>query len=111
MKSLLTQRSYPYIFGQVHNINEGLSNVCFMGLFVGILLAMILVPILYKMTSKQLARDNDDGSGSMLNRESRLFFALVGAPFIPVGLFWMGWTDYVSFLYQYVRRLSPARIY
>lgn len=57
---------------------------------------MTLVPIAYRRTANQLARDGDDGSGRMLNQESRLFFALIGAPFIPIGLFWMGWTDYVS---------------
>jgi len=50
------------------------------------------------ITKKQLARDGDDGSGSKLNRETRLIFAMIGAPLIPVGLFWMGWTDYVRFL-------------
>ena len=85
------------IFGETHGINDGLANICFLGLFVGILLSMVLVPILYRRTANQLKRDGDDGSGRMLDQESRLLFALVGAPFIPVGLFWMGWTDYVSF--------------
>lgn len=82
----------------VHGINEGLANVCFVGLFVGILVSMVLVPILYQKTAKQLADDNDDGSGTKLKQESRLLFSCIGAPFIPVGLFWMGWTDYVSSL-------------
>lgn len=89
--------SYPYIFGEVHNNNEGLANICFLGLFVGILLAMVLVPILYRKTANQLKADGDDGSGKMLRQESRLFFSMVGAPAIPIGLFWMGWTSYVSF--------------
>ena len=57
---------------------------------------MTLVPFLYRKTAKQLKDDGDDGSGSKLRQESRLFFAFFGAPAIPVGLFWMGWTDYVS---------------
>lgn len=57
---------------------------------------MILVPILYRRTARQLKEDGDDGSGRLLNRESRLFFARIGAPAIPIGLFWMGWTNYVS---------------
>lgn len=87
---------YPYIFGDVHGLNDGLVNICFLGLFIGILLSMILVPILYQRTAKQLKEDGDNGSGRMLNRESRLFFARIGAPAIPIGLFWMGWTNYVS---------------
>jgi MFS family permease len=87
---------YPYIFAQTYGINEGLSNICFLGLFVGILLVVALVPFVYRSTIKQLERDGDDGSGKAIFRESRLYFAMVGAPALPIGLFWMGWTDYVS---------------
>ena len=73
------------IFGDVHGINDGLANICFLGLFVGILLSMTLVPILYRRTANQLKRDGDDGSGQALDQESRLFFSWVGAPFVPIG--------------------------
>ena len=89
------QFRYVYIFAEVYGINEGLANICFLGLFVGILISMVFVPILYHRTAKQLRDAGDDGSGRMLDRESRLFFARIGAPAIPIGLFWMGWTDYV----------------
>jgi len=48
---------------------------------------------------RQLEEDGDDGSGKAMHRESRLFFAMIGAPTLPIGLFWMGWTDYVSIPY------------
>ena len=57
---------------------------------------MSLVPWVYRKTKRQLERDGDDGSGKKLNRESRLLFAMVGAPFLPIGLFWMAWTSYPS---------------
>ncbi|KAL3471207.1 major facilitator superfamily transporter [Aspergillus californicus] len=85
---------YPTIFGKTYGINDGLTNICFLGLFIGIVSAMVLVPILYRRTAAQLQRDGDDGSGKMLNQESRLFFAFCGAPAVPIGLFWMGWTAY-----------------
>ncbi|KNG51630.1 benomyl methotrexate resistance protein [Stemphylium lycopersici] len=87
---------YPFIFAETYGINEGLSNICFLGLFVGIALSAILVPIAYRRTTQQLKNDGDDGSGKAIHRESRLFFAMVGAPALPIGLFWMGWTDYDS---------------
>jgi hypothetical protein len=68
------------------------------GLFIGIILAMFMVPVVYHITGKQLKRDGDDGSGRMLKQELRLFFAFCGAPLLPIGLFWMGWTAYVSIL-------------
>ncbi|EMD70064.1 hypothetical protein COCSADRAFT_107325 [Bipolaris sorokiniana ND90Pr] len=87
---------YPFIFAETYGINEGLSNICFMGLFIGIMLSAILVPLAYRRTLHQLKSDGDDGSGKLIHRESRLFFAMVGAPALPIGLFWMGWTDYNS---------------
>lgn len=87
---------YEYIFAETYGLNPGLSNLCFLGLLVGILLSAILIPVVVRITWKQLERDGDDGSGAKLDQESRLIFAMVGAPLIPIGLFWMGWTDYVS---------------
>ncbi|CAN9190247.1 unnamed protein product [Alternaria alternata] len=87
---------YPYIFAETFGINEGLSNICFVGLFIGIALSALLVPIAYHKTVRQLKEDGDDGSGKAIHRESRLFFAMIGAPTLPIGLFWMGWTDYAS---------------
>ncbi|KAL3484905.1 benomyl/methotrexate resistance protein [Aspergillus germanicus] len=85
---------YPFIFGDTYGINNGLVNICFVGLFIGILLAMFMVPVVYHITGKQLKRDGDGGSGRMLKQELRLLFAFCGAPLLPIGLFWMGWTAY-----------------
>ncbi|KAI1314152.1 major facilitator superfamily domain-containing protein [Xylaria venustula] len=85
---------YTYIFAGVYGISENLSNTAFVGLLVGILLPTGLIPWSYRSTVKQLERDGDKGSGATLNRESRLFYAMIGAPFLPIGLFWMAWTDY-----------------
>lgn len=73
-------------------------------------MSMLLVPILYKRTQKQLKRDGDDGSGKVLNRESRLFFAMIGAPALPIGLFWMAWTDFVSITSAMRTRFSHCLI-
>ncbi|KAI0118151.1 major facilitator superfamily domain-containing protein [Nemania sp. FL0031] len=85
---------YSYIFADVYGISENLSNTAFVGLLVGILLPTALLPWIYNSTVKQLQRDGDKGSGEMLNRENRLYFAMIGAPAVPIGLFWMAWTDY-----------------
>lgn len=85
---------YPYIFEQTYGINSGLSFTIFLGLFIGITLDVFLVPIVYRQTKKQLQRDGDDGKGTKLVRESRLLYAMYGAPTVPIGLFWMAWTDF-----------------
>jgi len=87
---------YTYIFAEVYDTNAGLTFTIFTAMFVGVLFALVLVPVVYLRTKNQLERDGDDGMGSKLNRESRLLFAMYGAPTIPVGLFWMAWTDYRS---------------
>lgn len=87
---------YTYIFEQTYGISAGVSDLCFLGLLVGIVSNVVIVPIVNRITKKQLARDGDDGSGSALNQETRIIFSMVSAPFIPIGLLWMAWTDYVS---------------
>lgn len=37
--------------------------------------------------------------GTRLPPEFRLWFAMYGAPAVPISLFWMGWTDYPSISY------------
>ena len=53
-----------------------------------------MLPFVYRLTVKQLERDGDEGKGLKIDRESRLWFAMIGAPTVPIGLFWMAWTDY-----------------
>jgi len=85
---------YTYIFSMTYNINIGLTYTIFVGLFIGILLSTLLVPIVYKQTKTQLTLANDPGNASKLSRETRLLYAMYGAPTIPIGLFWMAWTDF-----------------
>lgn len=92
----LTPSSYTFIFADVYGTNSGLTFTIFVAMFLGISSALVLVPIVYAQTKRQLALAGDDGTGTMLNRESRLLFAMYGAPFISIGLFWMAWTDYAS---------------
>lgn len=84
---------YTYIFQEVYDISQGLTNVIFTGMAVGIFLASFLVPWVYKITKESFAKDT-------FVPEVRLWFAMLGAPAIPISLFWMGWTDYVSVLLQ-----------
>lgn len=86
---------YPYIFGQTYGLEQGLKNLCFLGLLVGILLSAALVPFVRTRTNHLCLEKGDDGSGKSIPQESRLMFAMFGAPLLPVGLLWMGWTDIV----------------
>ncbi|KAL2853254.1 major facilitator superfamily domain-containing protein [Aspergillus pseudoustus] len=108
---------YPYIFQEVYEISQGLTNIIWVAMYVGIALASFLVPIIYVWTKREFGAaasslappsneiDQNEGSSSddegpkkthPTRPENRLWFAMFGAPFIPIGLFWMGWTDYKS---------------
>ncbi|KAB8201502.1 major facilitator superfamily domain-containing protein [Aspergillus parasiticus] len=103
---------YTHIFSDVHDLSQGLTNIIWVAMYVGIMLAGLIVPGIYSSMKNALkeeipSRDdngNDNGASSnrqspptkspSLNPENRLWYAMIGAPAIPISLFWMGWTDY-----------------
>lgn len=87
---------YTFIFTNTYGVSQGLTNVIFVGMFVGILLAIPLVPFALHKTKQDLRKSASKGN-AQFNPEVRLWFAMLGAPAIPISLFWMGWTARVSF--------------
>ncbi|RAL03926.1 MFS transporter [Aspergillus ibericus CBS 121593] len=126
---------YTYIFSDVHGLSQGLTNIVWVAMYVGISLASLFVPFVYVWTKREFsdaaasaaasAAVSRSASSEMVNAdpnpnatsekpqsdntddqkpthkhvarpENRLWFAMLGAPAIPIGLFWMGWTDYSS---------------
>lgn len=78
---------WPYIFQDTYSISQGLSNIIFLAMFVGLFFTALLVPIIYRITVKQVKQ------AGQFNPELRLLYAMYGpALAIPVSLFWMGWT-------------------
>lgn len=87
---------YVYIFQDTYGISQGLTNIIFTAMFIGIVMVVCLVPIVYRLTVKELERVQAKGE-ALFNPEIRLWYAMLGAaPAIPIGLFWMGWTAYPS---------------
>ncbi|KAJ5535753.1 hypothetical protein N7513_008939 [Penicillium frequentans] len=83
---------YTFLFSDVYGTSQGLTNVLFVGMLVGILLAMSLVPLVYSWTKKDMAERH-----GQIRPECRLWYSMLGgAPAIPISLFWMGWTDFSS---------------
>jgi MFS family permease len=99
---------YTYIFSDVHGLSQGLTNIVWVAMYVGISLATFLVFPIYKWTKKEFTQaaqavngadpavDPHALDGVHTQPEIRLWFAMFGAPAIPISLFWMGWTDFVS---------------
>ncbi|CAG8229462.1 unnamed protein product [Penicillium salamii] len=99
---------YTDIFTDVHGLSQGLTNIVWVAMYVGIALAGLLVLPIYRWTKTDFtaAAVASNGTDPALDRhaldsvhtqpEIRLWFAMFGAPMIPISLFWMGWTDFAS---------------
>ncbi|PYI20089.1 major facilitator superfamily transporter [Aspergillus violaceofuscus CBS 115571] len=128
---------YTYIFSDIHGLSQGLTNIVWVAMYVGIVCAGLFVPLIYRWTKREFKQAALAPSSSSLSSsssdtdepvdpnpnnpheqpaptadetvpqkphhhhhaprpENRLWFAMIGSPFIPLSLFWMGWTSYAS---------------
>ncbi|KAF2472291.1 benomyl/methotrexate resistance protein [Lindgomyces ingoldianus] len=79
--------SFPIVFVEIYGFNLGQEGLAFLGLLVGALIALTcLFSWLYFYQEKQF---NSNGN---LQPEKRLPPAMVGAFFVPICLFWFGWS-------------------
>ena len=82
---------YNYIFTETHRFSQGLTGLSFAGIAIGLCLSSCLVPVIHHWAQNDLKKVKEQG-GQRLPPEFRLWFAIFGAPAIPIALFWMGWT-------------------
>jgi len=91
---------YTYIFGETYRFSEGITGLAFLGIAVGLCFASLLVPLIHKWAKRDLAAAQASrGPNARLPPEKRLWFAMFGAPAVPISLLWMGWTNYPSISY------------
>ena len=81
-------RGYHYVFGATYHTSETVTGLCFLGLVTGLLFASATVPLIYLCLRSHFHRPGV----SNLRPESRLWYALISTPVIPVSLLWMGFT-------------------
>jgi len=82
---------YTFIFTETYNFSQGITGLSFLGLGLGLCLACLHVPLIYIWAKRDIAAIHHQG-GDRLPPEFRLWFAMLGAPAIPIAMFWMGWT-------------------
>lgn len=83
----------PNLRSPADESSQGITGLCFLGIGIGLFLATPLVFYIGgPLTRKRMAIVRDNG-GDRLPPEFRLWFAMFGAPAIPISLFWMGWTS------------------
>jgi MFS family permease len=91
---------YSYVFGNTYGFSQGMTGLAFVGIGVGLCASSFLVPLIHHWTKQDLKKLKEiEGSNSQLPPEKRLYFAMLGAPAIPISLFWMAWTNYASISY------------
>ena len=87
--------AFPIVFQQDRGWSEGIGGLAFIGVAVGCLLAVVYIigdNYRYKYCEKRHQKKGERGAPP----EARLPPCMVGAIFIPVGLFWFAWTNYTS---------------
>jgi len=79
--------SFPLVFSGIYGFSLGIEGVAFLGILVGTFIgAAILFAWLYFYQEKQF---DDNGN---IEPEKRLIPAMVGCFFVPICLFWFGWS-------------------
>jgi multidrug resistance protein len=82
---------YTFIFEMTYGVSQGLTGLSFLGIAIGIVLSISLVPLIGKWYLDALKEARSKGQNK-IPPENRLWFSMIGAPAVPISLFWMGWT-------------------
>lgn len=89
---------YDVIFGQTYGFSAGITGTAFLGIAIGLCFAALLIPLIHYWAKRDLAKVVAEG-GNRLPPEERLWFAMLGAPALPISMFWMAWTAYSGISY------------
>lgn len=82
----------PYAFITQYGFGLGAQGLGFLGLAAGVIFAFLLVIWLSKVKQRKVVQAIKVGKAVNMTPEQRLVIALIGSVFIPIGLFWFGWT-------------------
>jgi MFS family permease len=100
----LTFVSIPLVFGRSHGFNIQESGAVFAAMIVGAILSTVLSIYQDRLLARYLASTSKNiENQSRIRRaidlsspEGRLYFACIESAFLPLGLFWFGWTQFSS---------------
>ncbi|GAQ11616.1 uncharacterized transporter mfs2 [Aspergillus lentulus] len=94
---------FEYIFADTYSFTKGQVGLCFIAMFVGNCCVIPFIPVIYKIYTrarhKAQQRNESSKEEDGANPESakpppeiHLYYAMLGAPTIPLSLFWMAYT-------------------
>ncbi|KAK4624702.1 Caffeine resistance protein 5 [Fulvia fulva] len=79
--------AFPLVFNGIYHFNLGELGLSYIGLLVGAVI--FTIPYFYWIRKKIEPNTNEDGT---IAPEKRLPAAIVGSLFLPICLFWVGWS-------------------
>ncbi|KAH9827869.1 MFS general substrate transporter [Teratosphaeria destructans] len=101
-----------FIFKDTYGLSEGLTSLDFLSITVGVLIDVAATPLYTRLVRRANRRQcrafvrhkpagSADDTSSLevelaLPPELSLIRAAIAAPFLPVSLFWLGWTNYAD---------------
>jgi hypothetical protein len=83
---------FDYIFKETYHLSTSSTGACFAAIAAGSTIFTIGAPGLFSLTR----RKTEDVRGASVPPEFRLWPAILTAPLLPISLFWLGWTNYLS---------------
>ncbi|KAK5790849.1 hypothetical protein VI817_006158 [Penicillium citrinum] len=81
---------FDYIFKKTYNLSTGQTGSCFGAIAVGATIATFAAPGLYVWARRKTKYEH----GATVPPEFRLWPAIIASPFLPISLFWLGWSNY-----------------
>lgn len=89
--------AFPIVFSGVYKFNLGEMGLSFNGIFIGLIIGLVIHIFLDRLTYQNKIRTQQaKGDFSGLPPEDRLYPAMVGAPLVPIGLFWFAWSSRIE---------------
>jgi DHA1 family multidrug resistance protein-like MFS transporter len=83
---------FDYIFKQTDRLSTSSTGACFAAIAAGSTTFTICAPGLFSLTR----RKSEYSRRASVAPEFRLWPAILTAPLLPISLFWLGWTNYIS---------------
>lgn len=87
----LTFEAYPIVFTLGHHLNEGVSGLMFMPIFVGALIGVMGYVFYWNPVYVRLVKQYEPNP---VPPEYRLDLCMWAAPGFAIAFFWFGWTSY-----------------
>lgn len=92
---------FTFIFQDTYQLTPGMTGLTFLAMEIGTLIgSMTLTPFIFGMAKKVLSTIGNsngkvgDEESTRLQPEFFLWYSMLGAPAIPISIFWMAWTAY-----------------